>query len=165
MDASTVLWEKWHEQVKGLLPGVHGHQKKTLALLVLGMVVSGSAVLQRVAESLQERGFSQAKMSSIERRLARFVANERVVVQKIWKRFVVEVCSTFHDTRCVVVLDCTPLDERACIIYLGLLVQSRVLPLAWRVMPGQESWEQGQWELVGAMFDESVPCWQARSVP
>ena len=33
----------WHEQLKELLPGMHGHQKKTLALFVLGIVLSGSA--------------------------------------------------------------------------------------------------------------------------
>jgi hypothetical protein len=38
---------------------------------VLGIIVSGSAVLQRIAEGLAEHGLSQAKMPSIERRLAR----------------------------------------------------------------------------------------------
>lgn len=52
MDASTVLWERWRAQVKELLPGIHGHQKKTLAFFVIGIVLSGSAVLQRVAESI-----------------------------------------------------------------------------------------------------------------
>ncbi len=31
MDASIAVWENWHEQVKQLLVGVHGHQKKTFA--------------------------------------------------------------------------------------------------------------------------------------
>ncbi len=68
MNASVVLWENWHEQVKQLFIGIHGHQKKTLALCVLGIILSGSAVLQRMAESLHLEGISQAKMPSIERR-------------------------------------------------------------------------------------------------
>jgi len=56
MDASVLLWENWQEQVKQLLEGIHGHQTKGLAFIVLGMVLSGSAVLQRVAESLQQHG-------------------------------------------------------------------------------------------------------------
>jgi hypothetical protein len=52
MDASALLWEAWREQVKQLLPSLHGHQQKTLAWMVLGVVLSGSAVLQRMAESL-----------------------------------------------------------------------------------------------------------------
>jgi hypothetical protein len=56
MDASSVLWTNWHEQLKELLIGIHGHQKKTLALFVLGMVLSGCAVMQRVAETVSEHG-------------------------------------------------------------------------------------------------------------
>ncbi len=52
MDASVILWEKWHEQVKQLLGGVRGHQKKTLALVVLSIIEAGSAVLQRMARSV-----------------------------------------------------------------------------------------------------------------
>ena len=78
----------WHEQLKELLTGMHGHQKKTLAdLSCWASARSGSAVMRRVAESLSERGLSEAKMSSIERRLARFIANERIVVPLIWKLF------------------------------------------------------------------------------
>src|SRR2546421_613859 len=84
MEASTILWKQWQEQVKDLLPSIHGHQKKTLALSVLGIVLSKSAVLQRMAESIYVHGISQAKMVSIERRFARFVANERLDVRSIW---------------------------------------------------------------------------------
>src|SRR5437764_1052184 len=96
MDASNLLWEQWQEQVKQFFEGVHGHQKKTLALVVLGMILSGSAVLQRIAESISERGLSQAKMPSIERRFARFVANKRIVVSSIWKQFLGQVLPYWH---------------------------------------------------------------------
>ncbi len=154
MDASMVLWTKWHEQVKQLLEGVHGHQKKTLALVVVGIILSGSAVLQRIAESLYLAGISEAKMPSIERRLVRFVANERVQVSKIWKQFLTQMLPYWKGKPVQLVLDCTPFDDRAIIVYLGLLVHSRVLPLAWRIMPAQEEWDQAQWKLVGEMLDE-----------
>jgi hypothetical protein len=60
-----------NNRVKGLFPDLHGHQQKTLAVFVIGMVLSGCAVLQRVAEELSLRGINPAKMTSIERRLAR----------------------------------------------------------------------------------------------
>jgi hypothetical protein len=154
MNASVVVWENWQEQVKQVWEGIHGHQKKSLALMVLGIILSGSAVLQRIAESVQQSGISEAKMPSIERRLARFVANERIIVPTIWKQFLVQVLAYFRDKRLVFVLDCTPIDDRACIVYVGLLLHSRVLPVAWRVMPGQEAWDEGQWDLVAAMLDE-----------
>ncbi len=129
MNASITLWTKWHEQVKQLLEGVHGHQKKTLACCVLGIILSGSAVLQRMAESLFLEGISAAKMTSIERRLARFIANERVQVSKIWKQFLTQVLPYWQGKPVQLVLDCTPFDDRATIVYLGLLVQSRVYGL------------------------------------
>src|SRR6266487_509240 len=105
MDASSVLWANWQEQLKELLPGIHGHQKKTLALFVLGIVLSGCAVMQRVAETLSERGMSEAKMTSIERRLARFIANERLVVPLIWKLFLAQVLAPFRGQKLYFVLD------------------------------------------------------------
>jgi hypothetical protein len=161
MDASVVLWENWHEQVKQLFVGVHGHQKKTLALCVLGIILSGSAVLQRMAEGLHLEGISQAKMPSIERRLARFVAHRRIQGLPIWRTFLEHVLPQWHGQAVRLVLDMTPWGEHATIVYLGLVVHSRVLPLMWRVMPLHEKWDQGQWNLLGEMFDE-VQCYLAR---
>jgi hypothetical protein len=151
------LWQKWQEQVKLILPAVHGHRTKALALLVFGMVLSGSAVLQRIAENLRLSGVSEAKMPSIERRLARFVANKSVVVTQIWDQFLEQVLVFWRDQRLLFVLDCTPCGEHATIIYLGLLVHSRVLPVAWCVMPGQTEWEQSQWDLVVGLLDRVRP--------
>ena len=155
MDASALLWRDWREQVKSLFPNIHGHQKKALALFVFGLILAGSAVLQRIAENLGS--VSAAKMPSIERRLARFLANDRIVVTTIWKSFLGEVLCYWRDQRVLFVLDCTPIDDRACVVYLGLLVHSRLLPVAWCVMPNQEKWDQGQWEIVAALLDQVRP--------
>jgi len=154
MDTSSVLWTNWQKQLKDLLPGMHGHQKKTLAFFVLGIVISGSAVMQRVAETLSERGFSPAKMPSIERRLARFIANERIVVPVIWKLFLTHVLTPFRGQSLHFVLDNTPFRDDLTLVYLGLLVHSRVLPVAWAVMPAQTKWDEGQWQIVGRLLDQ-----------
>jgi hypothetical protein len=157
MNASVLLWQQWHQQVKQLFEGVHGHQKKTLALLVMGIILSGSAVLQRIAESVQQADITSAKMPSIERRLARFVANPRIEVSVIWNQFLRQVLPYWQGKSVLLVLDYTPCGETATIVYLGLLIHSRVLPLLWRVMPLQETWEQEQWQLLSQMFDELQP--------
>src|SRR5258708_29850574 len=154
MDAPSVLWMNWHEQLKELLTGIHGHQKKTLAFFVLGIVLSGCAVMQRVAETLSERGLSEAKMTSIERRLARFIANERIVVPLIWKLFLAQVLTPFRGQHLYFVLDNMPFRDDLTIVYLGLLVHSRVLPVAWAVMPAQTRWDQGQWQIVARLLDQ-----------
>jgi hypothetical protein len=116
MDAPSVLWMNWHEQLKELLTGIHGHQKKTLALFVLGIVLSGSAVMQRVAQALSERGLSEAKMSTIERRLARFIANKRIVVLVIWKLFLAQVLTPFRGQQLHFVLDNTPFRDELTMV-------------------------------------------------
>jgi hypothetical protein len=93
---------------------------------------------------LAEHGLSQAKMPSIERRLARFVAKRRIEVSEVWKQFLQQVLPYWQGKRLYLVLDATPYGDRASIVYVGLLLQSRVLPLAWRVMPLHETWDEGQ---------------------
>lgn len=153
MTNSKVLWQNWQTQVQELLTGLHGHQKKTLAFFVLGIVLSGSAVLQRVAEVLQQHAISEAKMSSIERRLARFLANDRIAVACVWKQFLAQVLPYFQGHRLRFVLDATPFQDQMTIVYIGLLVQSRVLPVAWKVMPATSKWEERQWRIVAHMLD------------
>jgi hypothetical protein len=79
------------------------------------------------------------------------------VVTQIWDQFLEQVLVFWRDQRLLFVLDCTPCGEHATIIYLGLLVHSRVLPVAWCVMPGQTEWEQSQWDLVVGLLDRVRP--------
>jgi hypothetical protein len=51
MDAYQAVRDGWREQVKQLVPTIHGHQKKSLALCALGVILAGSVVVQRVARS------------------------------------------------------------------------------------------------------------------
>src|SRR5258708_25693171 len=37
---------------------------------------------------------------------------------------------------------------------MGMQVESGGVPVGWGVMPNQEKWDQGQWELVGELLDE-----------
>lgn len=48
---------------------------------------------QRVAERSRLQSINPAKMASIERRLARFLANDRIVVTKIWEHFASQMLS------------------------------------------------------------------------
>jgi hypothetical protein len=122
MDAPGVLWTNWHEPLLELVRGIQGHQKKTRALFVLGIVLSGCALLQRVGEPLSERGVSEAKMTSIERGGARFLAHERILVPQGWKLFLAQVWPDFRGKELFFVLDLTPLRDELSIVSIGLLV-------------------------------------------
>jgi hypothetical protein len=155
MKPSLCLWRQWSAQLRELLPEVHGHRTKTLAFFVLGLVLAGSARLPRIAEELL--AISAAKTPSIERRLARFLANDQVETRALWTALLSQFLRGWQGSRLFFVLDCTPLDDRACVVYLGLLVHSRLLPVGWQVMPLQETWDQGQWAIVSALLDQVIP--------
>ena len=108
---------------------LHGHQKKVLALFVLGAIKAESIVVQRVAEELLE--VSEAKAASIERRLERFLSNERIEVEAIWDHFLAQVLPSFGQQALTLILDITPsgtsalrliLDEGDNLLYADALV-------------------------------------------
>jgi hypothetical protein len=51
MDAYQAVGDGWREQVKQRVPPIHGQQKKSLAVCVLGVILAGSVVVHRVARS------------------------------------------------------------------------------------------------------------------
>jgi hypothetical protein len=155
MKASFYLWRQWSAQVRQLLPDVHGHRTKTLAFFAFGLVLSGKARLPLIAEELLR--ISAAKTPSIERRLQRFLANQEIAVVPIWTSLLAQVLPFFRDQRLTFVLDTTPLADRACVVYLGLLVHSRLLPVGWQVMPLSEPWEERQWAIVSTLLDRVKP--------
>jgi hypothetical protein len=155
MNAPERLWRQWSDQLRAVLPALHGHRSKTLAFFVLGVVLAGTARLPRVAETLG--GLSAATTPSIERRLARFLANTQVSVLPVWTRLVGHFLTFWRDQRLVFMLDATTLDERATVLYLGLLVHSRLLPVSWQVLPVHDPWDERQWDLVAALLDRVIP--------
>ncbi len=149
MDASDVLLTQWIEQVKQIWSGMHHYRQEGLALAVLGIVLTGNAVMQRVAEILHERLSNPSKMSSYERRLQRLIDNEDINVTDWWERFLQHALPYWDTRRTTLVLDCTPYNTSFTIVFV---VQKRLLPLAWEVMPQAEKWEEGQWSIVDRLF-------------
>ena len=108
MEAPCLLLEQWTRQVKEIFPQLHGHQQKGLAFAVFSIALTGESVLQRMAEEISLLELSEATMPSIERRLARFVANKRIVVGAVWKLFLAQVLAYFSGKQLSFVLDVTP---------------------------------------------------------
>jgi hypothetical protein len=124
-------------------------------MFVLGAIRAESIVLQRVAEALLVE--SDAKASSIERRLERFLSNDRIKTEETWNDLLEGIMPFFQGKPLRLVIDLTSYEEHAQVIYIGLLQQSRVLPLAWKVMPGQTKWDQGLWDCVEELFKRLAP--------
>jgi hypothetical protein len=94
---------------------------------------------------------------SIERRLQRFLSNEKINTEDVWKPFLETVLPFFQNKPLQVVIDLTPYEEHAQVVYIGMLQHSRVLPLAWKVMPGQTKWYQGLWGIIEGFFQRLHP--------
>jgi hypothetical protein len=137
MNAPERLWRQWSDQLRAVWPALHGHRSKTLAFFVLGVVLAATARLPRVAEALG--GLSAATTPSIARRLARLLATTPVRVLPVWTRLVGHFLACWRAHRRVFLLEATTLDERATVLYLGLLVHSRLLPVSWQVLPVHDS--------------------------
>lgn len=152
---SSVLCEAWQKQVQEFFSTLHGHQSKTLAWFVLGAIRAQSVVLPQVAEALLAE--SEAKASSIERRLERFLSNPRIDVEEAWEQLLAQVMPFFQNEPMRIIVDVTAYEEHAQVIYVGLLQHSRVLPLVWKVMPGQQKWDQGFWACIDELFERLAP--------
>jgi hypothetical protein len=74
----------------------------------------------QVAEELLSE--SDAKAPSIERRLQRFVRNERIEVEQIWDRFLEQVLTYWEGKEVMLILDITPFEEYAQVVYVGRIV-------------------------------------------
>src|SRR5436853_5039994 len=54
MNAFDLLLDQWTQQVKEIFPALHHSQQQSIAFCVQGIIQSGNAVMQRVAEAVWE---------------------------------------------------------------------------------------------------------------
>lgn len=126
-----------------------------MAFFVLGAIKANSILIPRVAEALL--GETDVSVSSIERRLERFLSNPRIDAEQTWNDFLGQIMPYFRQEPMRLVIDLTAYEEHAQVIYIGLLQHSRVLPLVWKVMPGQTKWDQGLWDCIEGLLQRLAP--------
>jgi DDE family transposase len=144
MRSRLQLWHALDDQLHRLLPGVHRARLHVLALLVVGLVWAEAVTLPRIAATLP----LTVRRSSSEKRLARFLANAQVEVAALWRELLPTLLADRAGQSLDLVFDPTPHTARFTIRCLGLIDHSRVVPLAWRVVPQQTSWDSSQVEIL-----------------
>ncbi len=164
MDASDVLLDTWTQHVKQIWGELHLYQQESLAVAILGIVLAGNAVIQRVAEILQERLSRSCKMTSYERRLQRLIDNDKLVVKPNWEEFLAHSLPLWEKHGATLVLDCTAYNTTFTSVFVGILVQKRLLPVAWEIMPQSETWQESQWEVVQRLFTQVATHLKAKQV-
>jgi len=161
MNAVLSLWQTWQERVKEILPKVHGHQVKTLAWYVLGIVVGKSVVPNQIA--VVYRRLNGVKESSHMRRLERFLTNPQIHQATHWYPFLPIFLARWKGKSVKLILDASPLMGEQQVYMLGIVFDHRILPVIWRVMPLHETWTISQWKMIREMVAVLSPYLQESS--
>lgn len=142
MTTSPSLCQTWCTQLQGMLPGERTTRVAALASFSLGMIEAETVRLHRVATVLEPVSPARqlATIPSRERRLQRFLANERVGVATLWQPLLPHLLAGWTGHPITLVFDPTPYGTLGTILWIGIVQHQRVLPLAWRHVPQQTPW-------------------------
>ena len=128
-----------------------------LAVLSLGIVLSERSTISKITEKLGVMG----KADSVERRIQRWLANNRIVLKaccRAWAAWVFE--RVVEGKQIILLVDLTKLAGRLDVMMVGLAYRKRCIPLAWRCMAGQQTWEKAQVLVISELLS-----WIAPAVP
>jgi hypothetical protein len=122
------LYQTWQRRVKQLAPQACASQLANLQWLIVGMYLSRSVYLSRIACKLPIR----AKKWSLERRLRRFLDNGAVRVRPWYAptaRWLLHSAASGGHVH--LVLDSTKVSGHHRLVMVGVAYQRRCLPIAW----------------------------------
>jgi hypothetical protein len=145
----------WIRQIKQIFAELGHWQMVGLALYSYGIVQAEHCAAGRVAEKLVKLG----KVSSIQKRLERWLHNERISWSsccRVWSAFVMR---QYVGERLILLVDETKLGHHLSVMVVGLAYRGCCIPLAfWCYAPSD--WPMGQVRLI-----EELLCWIAEGVP
>ncbi len=145
----------WFEAVRQVF-GFLGHwQVFGLALYSYGVVIAQACAPSRVAEKLPLVG----KADTVQRRLERFLHNERLDWTRCCRAWAKWVLGRYEGRRVILLVDETKLGTQLSAMVVGLAYRGCCIPLAfWCYAP--KAWPMSQVDLILTLLD-----WIAPSVP
>jgi hypothetical protein len=149
VSARLRLLHAWMTQVDAMLPAVRVTRCRVLALFALGMLWAETVRLHRVAAAVP----LAVRVPSTERRLRRFLANPAVTAATIWHPLLPHLLRRWAGQEVVLVFDPTPYRADWTVLWVGIVVHRRVLPLSWHIVPQQASWPATLKTLLPALLD------------
>ena len=138
MSRRVRVLHEWTAQLQTLLPGERITRVRGLALFAVGMIWAGTVRVNHTAAALP----LGVRLSSTERRLRRFLANRFVSVATLWTPLLPALLRSWAGQAVTLVFDPTPLGRDWTVLWVGIVVHRRVLPLAWTLVPQQMSWPE-----------------------
>lgn len=145
---SAILYQ-WNEMIDKAFPHLGRWQKLTLALFSYGVLRAQSCTLSTVCRHLS----GCAEASSLERRLQRWLGNERLLLQPLLDGWVSWVLGVWGQAPLVVLIDETKLGDHVAVMMVGLAYRSSAIPLLWRAYAPHDYPEEGQVALMNALLD------------
>jgi hypothetical protein len=115
---------------------------KTLAMMITGMLLGPHVQLYAIAMCVP----LLLKLPSIVRRLERFVADERVEVEKYFEPFVRAMIISLGNETAYLLIDCTQAGRKCRTLFIGLAYHSTVLPVVWKTLKGKKGHVKGQFQ-------------------
>lgn len=140
----------WCEEIRSHMVHLKKPQVWMLAAASLGLALAERCTLTRVAKEIMELG----KEDSVERRLQRFLSNERIRWAdgcRALAAWVISSVAARQKGLVVLLVDETSLKDRLKVMAVSLAYQGRAIPLAWWCYH-QERWPMGQVELITTLL-------------
>ena len=129
---------------------------KTLAMMITGMLLGPHVQLFAIAMWVP----LLIKLPSIVRRFERFVADDRVDVEKYFEPFVVAMIATLGNETAYLIIDCTQAGSKCRSLFIGLAYHHTVLPLIWKTLKGKKGHVKGEFqkELLNQIYQRLHHC-------
>jgi hypothetical protein len=138
----------WTRYIGQIFGGLKCWQIKVIALYSYGIVVARQCAPSRVAEKLSLVG----KPDSVQRRLERYLANERIVWSRCCQAWARWVLARYEGERVILLVDETKLGSALSIMVVGLAYRGCCLPLAFWAYP-PKVWPLPQVDLITTLLD------------
>ena len=115
---------------------------KTLAMMITGMILGPHVQLFAIAMCVP----LMIKLPSLVRRFERFVADDRVEVEKYFEPFVRAMIISLGNETAYLLIDCTQAGQKCRTLFIGLAYHQTVLPLVWKTLKGKKGHVKGQFQ-------------------
>jgi hypothetical protein len=146
---------QWNGEIRGIFRELGVWQALGLALYSYGVVLARECAPSKVAEHLGKVG----KIKSVERRLERWLSNERLDWRRCcvaWSGFVLR---RYVGEQVILLVDETKLGQHLSVMVVGLAYRGCCIPLAFWCYPPT------QWPMEQVRLIEELLCWTAESIP
>jgi hypothetical protein len=139
---------EWEREIASHLPSLNKWQQRNMALFSQAIVKAQSCVERQIAAHVGNSG----EEKSMERRLQRFIANEKINVQQWMAEWTGWVMSAVEQSTCVLLVDECKIGDHLSVMMVGLAYEGRCIPLAWRCYQVEAYPSEGQVEVVLALL-------------